>query len=92
MAAIVDLLLLLLQLYSWVVIAAVIASWLIQFNAINAHNPIVRQILEFLYALTEPVFQQVRRILPAISGIDLSPLIVLLGIFFLERLLIRSLY
>ncbi len=92
MAAIVDLLLLVLQLYSWVVIAAVIASWLIQFNAINAHNPIVRQILEFLYALTEPVFQQVRRILPAISGIDLSPLIVLLGIFFLERLLIRSLY
>jgi len=92
MGAIVDLLLLILQLYSWVVIAAVIASWLIQFNAINAHNPVVRQILEFLYALTEPVFQQVRRILPAISGIDLSPLIVLLAIFFLQRLLIQSLY
>lgn len=92
MGAIIELLLVLLEIYYWVVIIAVIASWLVQFNAVNAHNPLVRQILEFLYAVTEPVFRPVRQILPPISGIDLSPLVVLLGIWFLQRLLVRALY
>ena len=73
----ISLALLLLQLYEYVVIAAVIASWLVVFNVINARNEIVRGILRALDALTEPVFRQVRRIIPPFGGLDLSPLIVL---------------
>jgi YggT family protein len=83
-----SLILLLLDLYWWVVIAAVVTSWLIAFNVINLHNNIVRSLVRLLDALTEPVFRQVRRIIPAFSGIDISPLIVLIGIWFLQRLVI----
>ena len=82
------LILLLLDLYWWVVIAAVVASWLIAFNVINLHNHIVRSVVRFLDALTEPVFRQIRRIIPAFSGIDISPLIVLIAIWFLQQLVI----
>lgn len=74
----------LLDFYWWVVIAAVVASWLIAFNVINLHNNIVRSVVRFLDALTEPVFRQVRRIIPVFSGIDISPLIVLLAIWFVK--------
>ena len=85
---VIDLILLLLNLYQWVVIVAVIASWLVVFNVVNVANPIVRQILRALDALTEPVFRQVRRVIPAIGGLDLSPLIVLIAIWFLERVVV----
>jgi len=80
--------LLLIDLYQWVVIVAVIASWLVVFNVINARNEIVRAILRALDALTEPVFRQVRRIIPPLGGLDLSPLIVLIALWFLERLIV----
>ncbi|MDE1937719.1 MAG: YggT family protein [Alphaproteobacteria bacterium] len=83
-----QLILLLLQLYWWVVIAAVVASWLIAFNVINLHNNIVRSIVRVLDALTEPVFRQVRRVIPVFSGIDISPIFVLIGIWFLQRLVV----
>src|SRR5262245_3590735 len=82
------LILLLIDLYQWVVIAAVIASWLVVFNVVNARNPAVRAILRALDALTEPVFRQVRRVVPAFGGIDLSPLIVLIALWFLGRLIV----
>ena len=63
-----------LELYKWVVIAAVIVSWLIAFNVINYHNNFVRTVLRILSALTDPVFRQVRRVLPPMGGLDLSPL------------------
>ena len=84
----IDLILYLIQLYQWVVIAAVIASWLVVFNVINARNEIVRAILRVLDARTEPVFRKVRRIVPSIGGLDLSPIIVLIALWFLERLII----
>lgn len=87
--AVVDLLLVILQTYQWVVIAAVISSWLVNFNVVNPRNDFVRMILSTLFALTEPVFNLIRRVLPPFGGLDLSPLVVLLAIFFLERLLIR---
>ena len=74
-----------LDLYFYVIIAAVIASWLVGFGIINAYNPIARSILRALHALTEPVFGPVRRIIPAIGGLDLSPLIVLLLLSFLRN-------
>jgi YggT family protein len=83
-----SLILLLLDLYWWVVIAAVVASWLIAFNVINLHNNIVRSLVRLLDTLTEPVFRQIRRIIPAFSGIDISPLIVLIAIWFLQQLVV----
>jgi YggT family protein len=78
----------LIDIYQWVVIVAVIASWLVVFNVINARNEIVRNILRVLDALTEPVFRQVRRVIPPIGGLDLSPIIVLIALWFLQRLVV----
>jgi YggT family protein len=91
-AAVADLLLMILRMYQWVVIAAVIASWLVNFNVINVRNQFVRMIVSTLYALTEPLFSRIRRVLPAMGGLDLSPIVVLLGIFFLSRLIVRLYY
>ncbi len=73
-----------LELYKWIVIIAVIVSWLTAFNVINEHNNFVRSLLRILYNLTEPVFRPIRRLIPAMGGLDLSPLIVLLLIWFLQ--------
>ena len=81
-AALRILLITILDLYFYVIIAAVIASWLVGFGIINSYNPIARSILRALHALTEPVFGPVRRILPALGGLDLSPLVVLLLLSF----------
>jgi YggT family protein len=85
---VVSLLLLLLDLYKWVVIVAVIVSWLVVFRVVNVSVPAVRQALRFLDALTEPVFRQVRRVVPAVGGFDLSPLIVLIAIWFLQQVVV----
>ena len=87
-----SLILLLLNIYWWVVIAAVVASWLIAFNVINLHNNIVRSLVRLLDVLTEPVFRQIRRVIPAFGGIDISPLIVLIGIWFLQEAVIWVAY
>jgi YggT family protein len=73
-----------LEIYKWVVVAAVIVSWLTAFNVINSHNNFVRTLLRILLALTEPVFRPIRRILPAVGGLDLSPIVVFVIIWFLQ--------
>ena len=83
-ASIAALLIEILEIYKWVVIAAVIVSWLVAFNVINSHNNFVRTVLRILYTLTEPVFRQIRRVIPPISGLDLSPIIVFVIIWFLQ--------
>ncbi len=80
----IELLLILLNLYWWVVIIAVVVSWLIAFNVINTYNNFVRTLLRALEALTEPVFRRVRKVVPPMGGLDFSPLIVLLVIWFLQ--------
>ena len=80
----------LLDLYWWVVVIAVIVSWLIAFNVINLHNNFVRQMVRALDALTEPVFRQIRRVVPPVGGLDLSPIIVLIAIWFLQYCLAWS--
>jgi YggT family protein len=74
-----------LDLYWWVVIIAVIASWLVGFGIINSWHPMTRSVLRALDALTAPVFNPIRRIIPPLGGLDLSPLIVLLLITFLRN-------
>lgn len=85
---IISLVLLLLDLYEWVVIVAVIASWLVVFNVVNVSSQIVRSILRALDALTDPVFRQVRRVIPPIGGLDLSPLVVLIALWFLQQVIV----
>ena len=82
------LILTLLDVYSWIVLAAVIMSWLLAFNVVNYHNNIVRSVVRFLDVLTEPVFRQVRRFLPSIGGLDLSPIVVFIAIIFLQKLVV----
>jgi YggT family protein len=85
---VIALIMLVLNLYWWVVIIAVIVSWLIAFNVINTYNNFVRSLLRALGSLTEPVFRQVRRVVPPIGGLDLSPMIVLVVIWFLQYSLV----
>jgi len=73
-----------LTLYMWIIIIRALISWV---NP-DPFNPIVR----FLYQITEPVLWRVRRVLPPLSGIDLSPLVVILGIVFLQQFLVPVLY
>src|SRR5689334_6744657 len=80
-----EVIIILLNIYWWIVIIAVIMSWLIAFNVVNTRNQIVGMIADFLYRLTEPVFRPIRNLLPSVGGIDFSPLIVLLIIYVLER-------
>jgi YggT family protein len=85
---IVALLLYLIEIYSWIVIAAVIVSWLIAFRVINVSNQFVRSIVSFLYAITEPVFRLIRRFIPSFGGIDISPIIVLIALWFLRNVVL----
>lgn len=78
----------LIQLYEYVLIASVIVSWLIAFNVINAYNPFVRSLWNALRAVTEPLLRPIRRFLPDLGGIDISPIILLLICFFLRSVVI----
>ena len=73
-----------LDIYVWVLIAAVILSWLIAFNIINRNSDIVRQVASALYRLTEPVLGPIRRYLPDLGGLDISPVIAILIIYFIR--------
>ena len=84
MIAIFYLALQLLKLYSYVVIANVIISWLVAFNILNTSNRFVYAILEFTYRLTEPFLNRIRRFLPNLGAFDISPIVLLLLIWFIE--------
>ena len=75
----------LLWLYVYVLIAAAILSWLIAFNVVNPRNQAVSMIGEFLYRITEPVLRPIRNMLPNLGGIDISPIVLLLILWFIER-------
>ena len=73
-----------LDIYWWLVIIQAIISWLIAFNVINTYSRPVAMVLDFLYRITEPVLRPIRRFVPIMGGLDLSPLILLLIIWFIE--------
>ena len=73
-----------LKYYSYVVIANVIISWLVAFNVLNTQNRFVYSILEFTYRLTEPFLNRIRRFIPNLGAFDISPIILLLLIWFIE--------
>ena len=84
MIAIFYLVLQILKLYSYVVIVNVIVSWLIAFNILNTQNRFIYSILEFSYRLTDPLLNKIRRFLPNLGSLDISPIILLLLIWFIE--------
>ncbi len=84
MIAIFYLVLQILKIYSYVVIANVVISWLIAFNILNTSNRFVYSILEFTYRLTDPFLNRIRRLLPNLGAFDISPIILLLLIWFIE--------
>jgi YggT family protein len=92
MRAVLDVVLFVLDLYWWVVIAAALFSWLYAFNVVNPRNQVVSAIGQFLYAVTEPIFRWIRRVIPSFGGIDISPIIVLLAIYLIRRVIILYIY
>ena len=73
-----------LEIYSFIVIANVIISWLVAFNVLNTQNRFVYSILELTYRLTDPILNKIRRFLPNLGTLDISPVILLLLIWFIE--------
>ena len=76
--------------YIWVIIAGAILSWLVVFNVVNVRNRFVYQLGRFLDAITEPVLRPIRRVIPLIGGIDLSPIVLIFGLQFLLILFNRT--
>jgi YggT family protein len=85
---IIDFISLLLSLYIYVIIIYAVMSWLIAFNVVNTRNQFVRTVLEFLYRITEPALQPIRRLLPNLGGIDISPIILWLIIVFIQNVVL----
>ena len=75
------------DLYIWIIIIGAILSWLVAFNIINTSNSIVYTIIDFLYRITEPALRSIRRVIPNFGGIDISPVILILGLIFLQMVL-----
>jgi YggT family protein len=84
MIAIFYLVLQILKLYSYVLIANVVISWLIAFNVLNTQNRFVYSILEMTYRLTDPILKKIRGFLPNLGTLDISPVILLILIWFIE--------
>ena len=76
-----------LDIYIWLIIASAILSWLVAFNVINTQNQVVRMIWEFLYRITEPALRPIRRFMPNLGGVDISPVILILILIFLQMVL-----
>ena len=87
MRAVLDIILLILDLYRWVLIAMIIMSWLISFNVINTRNGFVEGLWSVLNQLTEPVLRPIRRVMPNFSGLDISPIIAFLAIMFIQLII-----
>jgi YggT family protein len=76
-----------LNIYVWMVIASAILSWLVHFGVLNTRNQVVSMIGEFLWRVTEPALRPIRRFMPNLGGIDISPIILILIIYFLQLVL-----
>jgi YggT family protein len=82
------LILTIIDIYFWILIATVVMSWLVAFNVMNRQNNVVRQINYALYRLTEPVLGPIRRVLPDLGGLDLSPVVALIALQFIRYLVV----
>lgn len=75
------------DLFIWALIISAVLSWLVAFNVVNTHNRFVYTVMDALYRLTEPALRPIRRVLPNMGGLDLSPLVVILLLWFIQSML-----
>lgn len=87
MNTVIQIALYLLTLVWWIIIIQAVMSWLIAFNVINTHNEFVRQVWTTIDRLTDPIYRPIRRIMPDFGALDLSPIVVLIGIQILDIVL-----
>jgi YggT family protein len=85
----IQILLIALNFYVWLVIAAAVISWLIAFGVINTYNRFVYMVNDFLHRITDPALRPLRRIVPNLGGIDISPVVLILIIYFIQMVLER---
>jgi YggT family protein len=92
MRSILYIILIILDVYIWLLIAAAILSWLVAFNVINTRNQFVATVGDFLYRITEPVLRPIRNMLPSLGGIDISPVVLILIIILIKDVIVRYIY
>ena len=92
MRALLDVILIVLDIYVWLIIISAILSWLVAFNVVNLRNQFVYSVGNFLHQITEPLLRPIRNFMPNLGAIDISPIVLLLIIFFLQRVIIYYIY
>ena len=92
MRSVLYIILIALDIYVWLLIASAILSWLVAFNVVNTRNQFVSAVAEFLYRITEPLLAPIRNFLPSLGGLDISPIILILLIMFIERVILYYIY
>jgi YggT family protein len=92
MRSLLTIILIVLDIYIWLLIASAILSWLVAFNVINTRNQFVAMVGDFLWKITEPVLRPIRAIMPNLGGIDLSPVILILLIILLKDIIVRYIF
>ena len=92
MRSILFVILLILDIYIWLLIAAAVLSWLVAFNVVNSRNQFVAMVGDFLYRITEPVLRPIRSVLPSLGGIDVSPVVLILLIILIKDIIVRYIY
>ena len=76
------------DLYMWVVIIGVVLSWLVAFNVVNTSNRFVYMVGDFTHSFTDPALRRIRRYIPNIGGMDISPVVLIIGLIFLQRMVL----
>lgn len=92
LVAIIQIINILLNIIWWIIIIQAILSWLIAFNVINTYNDFVRNVLVALDRITMPIYRPIRRIMPDLGALDLSPLVVLLAIYIVQQVILPQVY
>jgi len=79
-----------LNIFLWIIIIQVVLSWLIAFEVINVKNPQAQNLIRLLHKITDPVYKPLRKFIPAIGGIDVTPIIIIFGISILQKLIVQT--
>ena len=88
MIPLINFIVMLINLYIWVIIISAVLSWLIAFNVVNMQNSVVHMIADFLYRVTEPALRPIRQFLPNLGGIDISPIVLILLLIFIRNVVL----
>ncbi len=76
------------DLYMWVVIIGVVLSWLVAFNVVNSSNRFIHMVGDFTHRFTDPALRRIRRYIPNMGGMDISPMVLIIGLIFLQRIIL----